>query len=317
LLQRKKLKELPFVETMDRISVKKDTTSPEDNLPALQEETKGYKKDEYTLQQDDATLQLKKEYYQLRNEYLRLKIQKLKIDQPSQQINNFITKYEVSESVSPRTHRRPRNSEELRQFSSEFARNEDYYTKERDKLIDGRWYLIYKQEIVAQNDDKNLVVDELFKLPSDDYLLIQKGEENTLHEVNHIEISINNKDGKAQVIKVKIMSYDGHQTINDDAKFIIDTGAAVTCVEKKLIECFPERFKRTNNITLETASGILKSFMYRCDLKFDASSLSVDVVPLHKNLLGRDLLRSFKMEWDRWQQVTLALHPGVNANNNQ
>lgn len=85
--------------------------------------------------------------------------------------------------ISAQAPHRPRNSEELRQSSLEFARNEEFYAKERPKLVDGRWYLIHNQAIVVASDNKNAIVAELCRLPSDEYLIVQKGEESTVYDM--------------------------------------------------------------------------------------------------------------------------------------
>ena len=79
--------------------------------------------------------------------------------------------------------KRPTNSTELRITSTEYARNEEYYSNIRDRLLDDYWYLINEQKVVSFDLVKDKVIADLLKLSSDDYLLIQKGQENKTYEI--------------------------------------------------------------------------------------------------------------------------------------
>ena len=59
-------------------------------------------------------------------------------------------------------------------------------------------------------------------------------------------------------------------------------------------------FPKLEEVSIDTAGGKVDRFKYGCHLKVDGNPIEVEVVPKHKSLIGRDVLRYFRMGWDRW-----------------
>jgi hypothetical protein len=253
-------------------------------------------------------LRLKNANLHLRNIYLQMKIDKLAYSNEQPHSVKEMTVKDDTGKLGTTTKlkaTRPLNSKELRAVSTEYARNQEFYKKNREILSDRHWYLIDKQKIIADDIDKKKVIQILVKLKSDDYLLIQKGQEKKSYEVNHIETSINEETGQAKVKNVEIMAYDKTK-YGGKWSFILDTGAQITCIDSAIFSVSdPSLFLKLEQVSIDTVGGRVKRFKYGCYLKVDGNTIEVELVPMHKSLIGRDVLKYFRMEWIRWDIVNL------------
>lgn len=278
-------------------------TSYDDNTHT--KEAVDYLSAKETLEIDN--LLLKKANLQLRNKYLQMKIDKLAAQ-------SDINKKVATKDVYIKFHtkldvKRPSNSNELLAVSKEYARNQEFYQAEYKRLSNGNWYLIDKQNIVATAADKTKVIRELVKLKSDDYLLIQKGNEKQTYK--HTIASINEATGLPKVENIEIMAYDKTKIIDGKWNFILDTGSQITYVNSTIINTHQPLFPKLDEISIDTTYGKIDRFKYGCHLNIDGNDIEVEVVPWSQCIFGSDVLQHFRPEWDGGRTVSLMYSPTI------